>query len=43
MNFGLIGIGKMGLNLVKNAVDKGMKVTVLDNDETQIRKAELCS
>lgn len=43
MNFGLIGLGKMGLNLVKNAVDKGMKVTVLDNDETQIRKAELYS
>lgn len=43
MNFGLIGLGKMGLNLVKNAVDKGMKVTVLDNDEAQIRKAELYS
>ncbi len=40
MNFGLIGLGKMGLNLVKNAVDKGMKVTVLDREEGQIRKAE---
>lgn len=43
MNFGLIGLGKMGLNLVKNAIDEGMKVVVLDREEAQIREAELYS
>ncbi len=32
---------KMGLNLVKNAIDEGMKVVVLDREEAQIREAEL--
>jgi 6-phosphogluconate dehydrogenase len=40
MNFGIIGLGKMGLNLVKNAVDKEIKVFVLDREEVQIKKAE---
>ena len=38
MKFAMIGLGKMGLNLVKNAVDNGHEVVAFDLTLTLLRK-----
>lgn len=40
MKFGMIGLGKMGYNLVKNAVDHGIEVVAFDQDNAAVTEAE---
>ncbi|MDR0297816.1 MAG: decarboxylating 6-phosphogluconate dehydrogenase, partial [Streptococcaceae bacterium] len=40
MKFGMIGLGKMGLNLVKNAADNNLEVVVNDLNLEAIQEAE---
>ncbi|MFR6559581.1 MAG: NAD(P)-binding domain-containing protein, partial [Weissella confusa] len=39
MKFAMIGLGKMGLNLVKNAVDNGHEVVAFDLNPEFVREA----
>jgi len=39
MKFGMIGLGKMGLNLVKNAADRGIDVVAFDVDGPAVAEA----
>ena len=40
MKFGMIGLGKMGYNLVQNAVDHGIEVVAFDQNEAVVFEAE---
>lgn len=40
MKFGMIGLGKMGYNLVQNAVDHDIEVVAFDQNEAIAREAE---
>ncbi|MBB5887944.1 phosphogluconate dehydrogenase (NAD(+)-dependent, decarboxylating) [Lactovum miscens] len=40
MKFGMIGLGKMGLNLVKNAVDHGNKIVAFDLNSDAVKNAD---
>lgn len=40
MKFGMIGLGKMGYNLVQNAVDHGIEVVAFDQNEAIAHEAE---
>ena len=39
MKFAMIGLGKMGLNLVKNAVDNGHEVVAFDLNADFVKEA----
>ena len=43
MKFAMIGLGKMGLNLVKNAADHGIEVVAYDLNEASVEEAEAYS
>lgn len=40
MKFGMIGLGKMGYNLVQNAMDHGIEVVAFDQNEAVVFEAE---
>ncbi|PWJ87875.1 6-phosphogluconate dehydrogenase [Oceanotoga teriensis] len=40
MKIGLVGLGKMGLNLTKNMINKGYEVYTFDKDSQRIRMSE---
>jgi len=40
MQFAMVGLGKMGLNLVKNAVDNGLEVSVFDMNQAAVAEAK---
>ncbi|GBG96164.1 phosphogluconate dehydrogenase (NAD(+)-dependent, decarboxylating) [Lactococcus termiticola] len=40
MQFAMVGLGKMGLNLVKNAVDNGLEVSVFDMKAEAVAEAK---
>lgn len=40
MKFSMIGLGKMGLNLVKNAADNGIEVVAYDLNEAAVKEAD---
>ena len=43
MKFAMIGLGKMGLNLVKNAVDNGHEVVAFDLNKDFVAEADAYS
>ena len=40
MKFGMIGLGKMGMNLVKNAVDHEIEVVAYDLNTKAVEEAK---
>ncbi|MDR0199310.1 MAG: decarboxylating 6-phosphogluconate dehydrogenase [Streptococcaceae bacterium] len=43
LTFGLIGLGKMGLNLAKNAIDNGLSVVAFDVNAEAVKEADAYS